>query len=667
LSGGHIVDISADTNLSTSAPLVLVGDEVGLAYNETNLQVDGGALDTIQDIDAGATPTFVGIQNTASALQLNAGADQDVTLFANAGSGQNPGFLLYGYITAASGARYYRVGVDDTNDEVLWTAQDSYIGGFAFQLPDNAGATALRVRDSDGAEVFSVDSTGALNVAGSAMNLPSTFTFDLATGAHRTVNFGNSSIDDDKSTYYYFYGCRRTVYGGGNRYFAIVFDSLGVALKANTSEMRIGQGVSSAIILGYGGTDGAPHIGIATKATSGQNPHIAHYGWISAASDRRYYRVKVDNINDEVLWTAQDSYITGFAIQLPDNAGGTEWRVRDSDGVIVASIDSDGVLTLGGDANLYRVSANRLATDDDLQLIGTGRIRGKSGYEYILLNYSVSIYSDTGTNSDVNLGTGSGGLGINIHGDTAYVSLGVNPDSPPSRLTLKGGTTAAEGIAFGDGTGTYDTNLYRAAADILQTDDKFVASSAQFGSDTDYLAIAEDGELTLVGDSRVRGFMRLDPKRFKIPAANYPGETFEGIFYTLDFDDSTEESAYAEVEIPCDWDNTTDISVSVYWFHDNADNGAVKWGLEYRAIKCGEVVSDATTTITEVSDGNHSAGELVCTTFTTGIAAADLERGDELAIRLYRDADDDADTLGEDARVIAVQFCYTKNRLGEPV
>ncbi len=552
----------------TADPPVTISDhQVGLAFNATNLRLVGNALDTIQDIHTGATPTF---------------------------------------------------------------------GGLNF----GAGAT---------------------------MNLPSTFTFDLPTGAHRTVNFGNSSIDDDRSTYYYFYGCRRTVYGGGNRYFAIVFDSLGVALKANTSEIRIGQGVSSAIILGYGGTDGAPHIGIATKATSGQNPHIGHYGWISAASDRRYYRVKVDDTNDEVLWYAQDSYVTGFAFQLPDNAGGTEWRIRDSDGAIVASIDSDGVLTLGGDANLYRVSANRLATDDDLQLIGTGRIRGKSGYEYILLNYSVSIYSDTGTNSDVNLGTGSGGLGINIHGDTAYVSLGVNPGPPPSRLTLKGGTTAAEGIAFGDGTGTYDTNLYRVAANTLQTDDKFVAASAQFGTDTDYLAIAEDGELTLAGDARVRGFMRLDPKRFKIPAANYPGETFEGIFYTLDFDDSTEESAYAEVEIPCDWDNTTDISVSVYWFHDNADNGAVKWGLEYRAIKCGEAISDSTTTITEVSDGNHAAGELVCTTFTTGISAADLERGDELAIRLYRDADDAADTLGEDARVIAVQFCYTKNRLGEPV
>jgi len=628
----------------TADPPVTIGDhQVGLAFNATNLRLVGNALDTIQDIHEEATPTFVGIQNTASALQLNAGADQDVTLFANAGSGQNPGLLLYGYITAASGARYYRVGVDDVNDEVLWSVQDSYINGFAFQLPDNAGATALRVRDSDAAEVFSVDSDGVLILGGSAGTQYISFWHD---GTNGNIATGSGDINLSPA------GLRTNVYSflriyrqGYTEYADIIRGQAALQVKvSNNGTLQLLRDSGTSPLEIFLGTTG--------------NPKVSTYGYITAASATRAFYCQVDDTNDEVLWTAQDSYITGFCFKLPDNAGGTEWRIRDSDGAIVASINSDGMLEVRGDIDIH----------DHVDAIRIGRrfIKGQK-YSRIDLNPTVHIYSDTGTHSDLNLGTSSGGLGINIHGGTAYVTLGANPDSPPSRLTLKGGTTAAEGISFGNGSGTYDTNLYRSAADTLKTDDKFIASSAQFGTDTDYLAIAEDGELTLVGDSRVRGFMRLDPKRFKIPAANYPGETFEGIFYTLDFDDSTEESAYAEVEIPCDWDNTTDISVSVYWFHDNADNGAVKWGLEYRAIKCGETVSDATTTITETSAGNHAAGELVCTTFTTGIAAADLERGDELAIRLYRDADDAADTLGEDARVIAVQFCYTKNRLGEPV
>jgi len=400
---------------SAAAPITISGYTIGLDYNTTNLQVNGGALDTIQDIDTGATPTFVGIQNTVSALQLNAGVDQDVTLFANAGSGQNPGLLLYGYITAASGARYYRVGVDD--------------------------------------------------------------------------------------------------------------------------------------------------------------------------------------VNDEVIWSVQDSYITGFAIQLPDNAGGTEWRIKDSDGAVVASINSDGKMAIGGAID----TTYGLVVHD----VALRYAAFKEGAKHLTIEYGSNGFRFTTRNSIAPICVGAGG--------TDYVKFATNGE-----VTLHDSGVLQWGSS---GISSPDTNLYRADADTLKTDDKFVAASAQFGTDTDYLAIAEDGELTLAGDSRVRGFMRLDPKRFKVPATNYPGETFEGIFYTLDFDDSTEESAYAEVEIPCDWDNTTDISVSVYWFHDNADNGAVKWGLEYRAIKCGETVSDATTTITEVSDGNHAAGELVCTTFTTGISA----------------------------------------------
>jgi len=578
---------------SAAAPITISGYTIGLDYNTTNLQVNGGALDTIQDIHTGATPTFAG---------LNFGAEATIS-----------------------------TTIGDIN----------------------------------------------LSPATNTVNLASTFTFDLPTGADRTVNFGNNSIDDSKETSYIFYGCQSSGYAG-NRHIAFRLFGNAIWITSDASILVVGRGIDESLVLGYGGGHGAPHIKISPYLTAGQNPYIEHYGYISAASAKRYYRVKLDDTNDEVRWYTQDSYVTGFCFKLPDNAGGTEWRVRDSDGVVVASINSDGGAYFAGN-----VGVGTDSPDAGLHLKDTGQTNGtemvfeetapdkrpaffmkndtgnRAGFFYYGSDRpyyagDLRIYMDDPT-KDIHF-SNMRGVGINVGDYDLSGKFQVNYGT--SRVCIDANGVMDFGV---------DTNLYRSAADTLKTDDKFIASSAQFGTATDYLAIAEDGELTLVGDSRVRGFMRLDPKRFKIPAANYPGETFEGIFYTLDFDDSTEESAYAEVEIPCDWDNTTDISVSVYWFHDNADNGAVKWGLEYRAIKCGEAISDTTTTITATSAGNHAAGELVCTTFTTGISAADLERGDELAIRLYRDADDAADTLGEDARVIAVQFCYTKNRLGEPV
>jgi len=181
----------------------------------------------------------------------------------------------------------------------------------------------------------------------------------------------------------------------------------------------------------------------------------------------------------------------------------------------------------------------------------------------------------------------------------------------------------------------------------------------------DYVKISPAGQILLVAGARIRRHLLIDPARFKLPAADYPGESFEGLFYTLDFDKTTEQGAYAQDHIPYRWDTNTDIEVVVRWLHDNADNGKVVWGLEYRAVKTDEVIADGNVTISQASAGNHPAGKLVETIFTTKILKANLERHDQFAVRLFRDVADGADTLGEDARMVDVHFHFTENRLGE--
>jgi len=157
----------------------------------------------------------------------------------------------------------------------------------------------------------------------------------------------------------------------------------------------------------------------------------------------------------------------------------------------------------------------------------------------------------------------------------------------------------------------------------------------------------------------------LDPKRFKLPATNYPSEAFEGLFYSLDFDASTEESSYAQEIIPFRWAVGTDIEVEIDWFHDTADNGKVVWGVEYKTIKEGETVTDSGTTITQTSAGNHTADKLINTIFDTHILGSSLEQGDLFAVRLFRDATDANDTLAEDARLLQVHFHFTTDKLGK--
>lgn len=179
-----------------------------------------------------------------------------------------------------------------------------------------------------------------------------------------------------------------------------------------------------------------------------------------------------------------------------------------------------------------------------------------------------------------------------------------------------------------------------------------------------YIKISLAGQILLVSDARIINHLLIDPTRFKLPATNFPGESLEGIFYTLDFDKNTEESAYAQDDVSFRWDNTTDIEVKVTWLHDGVDAGKVVWGIEYKGIKAGEAVVGAGTTITQVSAGNHVAGVVVETTFTVKILHGNLERDDHLAIRLFRDSTDENDTLAEDARFIDVHFHITENNFG---
>lgn len=165
----------------------------------------------------------------------------------------------------------------------------------------------------------------------------------------------------------------------------------------------------------------------------------------------------------------------------------------------------------------------------------------------------------------------------------------------------------------------------------------------------------------------VQRHLILDAKRFKLPAANYPAESFEGLYYTLNFDKDTDESANCQEHVPFRWAHETDIEIEIDWLHDSVDAGVVVWGIEYKSIKAGEAVTGAGTTITQASIGSHTAGQLVRTKFTDKILGSALEEDDILGIRFYRDADNAADTLAEDARAINVHFVFIMDKIGKKV
>lgn len=80
---------------------------------------------------------------------------------------------------------------------------------------------------------------------------------------------------------------------------------------------------------------------INSNSSSG-NPYLQIQGYITAPMAAKYSRQYIDDVNDEYLFTLQDANLTGYAFQLSDAVGVSEFRIRDSAGVEVASINSDG-------------------------------------------------------------------------------------------------------------------------------------------------------------------------------------------------------------------------------------------------------------------------------------------------------------------------------------
>lgn len=144
-----------------------------------------------------------------------------------------------------------------------------------------------------------------------------------------------------------------------------------------------------------------------------------------------------------------------------------------------------------------------------------------------------------------------------------------------------------------------------------------------------------------------------------------PEEDLVGICPVLKFDPDADEQAYYNELVPFRLKAGTTITAIVDWCYEGtSDAGKVKWGLEFINIATGEAVAGSTTTITGISAGSHTSGQKVSTTLETGITGSVAE--DDLAIRIYRDADDGAnDTLLVDACFMKLHLHFIMNKLGE--
>lgn len=186
--------------------------------------------------------------------------------------------------------------------------------------------------------------------------------------------------------------------------------------------------------------------------------------------------------------------------------------------------------------------------------------------------------------------------------------------------------------------------------------------TVEIGDAANYTQIAADGEITLAGTARVKRHVRIAAPSWKV-GASAPTPGFLSVWPILSFDTAAaDDEAHYSLICPHRMAAGTAIQVVVDWCHQaGADNGTVKWVLEYRVIEPGEDVTGATTEINATSPGNHAQHDLVRTQLgTTGITGAVAH--DVIGLRLYRNVA--GDTLAVDGDMIQVHFEFIMDKLG---
>jgi hypothetical protein len=130
-------------------------------------------------------------------------------------------------------------------------------------------------------------------------------------------------------------------------------------------------------------------------------------------------------------------------------------------------------------------------------------------------------------------------------------------------------------------------------------------------------------------------------------------------YYTLDFDTTTQEIAWALFTMPSDWDGGT-VTFEAEWTATGTSTNNVQWEFAGRSYGDSETLDQAMGTVQVISDAHTAtalqaqrSGATPALTFAGTPAAGEL-----VAVRVRRDVANDS--LAVDAKLIGIVMNYTR-------
>lgn len=185
-----------------------------------------------------------------------------------------------------------------------------------------------------------------------------------------------------------------------------------------------------------------------------------------------------------------------------------------------------------------------------------------------------------------------------------------------------------------------------------------------------YLAIASDGTLSLVGDATAWEDLRVPVTSTKLGGSKDPdfakvlddGSGSQGVFAYL-FSNTTEEEIYFDVQIPHSWKEGGTLYAHVHWSPTTAGAGGVTWGLEYSWSNIGAVFGN--TTLATVDDTAAEAADTHQMTDAIEIDGTGKTHSSMMICRLYRDVADDNDTYAADVALLEFDFHFEVDAIAD--
>jgi len=203
---------------------------------------------------------------------------------------------------------------------------------------------------------------------------------------------------------------------------------------------------------------------------------------------------------------------------------------------------------------------------------------------------------------------------------------------------------------------------------VKTTSSPTFAGLTKVGDASNYLAVASDGELTLAGTARVKKEFTLPLTDFN-PGASGPTAALHGIYPTYEF--GIGDDMHTSFEIPPDWDETTDVEISVYWAIDEAyaaNSAEVQWQAAWAACPADEtedLTSPNDTGTIDFGDQDIPANANYATKISGSITAASISHGDVIVLNGSRVALDGGNNPTAEPYIYNIEVEYIAHSLGE--